>query len=111
MRVYLLEYDKSIIMGRKGCEAMSRKKDNREELLLRLMHLQGHNTTEEAVQAMNVSQATVRRMFLELKSAGRSSAITAARSCPRRMTATASNSAKRCLSRKSGTSASWPPRW
>ena len=50
---------------------MSRKKENREDLLMRLMHLQGHITTEEAVQAMGVSQATVRRMFLELEKDGK----------------------------------------
>lgn len=44
---------------------------SREELLLRLLNLEGHITTDEAVQLMGVSQATVRRMFLELEKSGR----------------------------------------
>ncbi len=50
---------------------MNRKKVNREELLLRLLTLEGHITTDEAVQLMGVSQATVRRLFLELEKSGK----------------------------------------
>ncbi len=51
--------------------SVSKKKVGREELLMSLLNLEGHITTEEAVRVMGVSQATVRRMFLELESSGK----------------------------------------
>lgn len=62
---------RTIISARRGVRTVSRKKENREELILRVMGLQGHITTEEAVRLMGVSQATVRRMFLELEKDGK----------------------------------------
>lgn len=50
---------------------VSKKKVSREELLMSLLNLEGHITTDEAVRLMGVSQATVRRMFLELEKGGK----------------------------------------
>ena len=50
---------------------VSKKKAGREELLMSLLNLEGHITTEEAVRLMGVSQATVRRMFLDLENSGK----------------------------------------
>ena len=50
---------------------MSQKKDSREALILNVLRLQGHVTTDEAVRLMGVSQATVRRMFLNLEKGGK----------------------------------------
>lgn len=50
---------------------VSKKKVSREELLMSLLNVEGHITTDEAVQQMGVSQATVRRMFLNLEAEGK----------------------------------------
>ena len=50
---------------------VSKKKVSREELLMSLLNLEGHITTDEAVRLMGVSQATVRRMFLEMEKGGK----------------------------------------
>jgi len=55
----------------KGVRNVSKKKTDREELLLSVLNLEGHLTTDEAVQLIGVSQATVRRMFLELEKSGK----------------------------------------
>ena len=50
---------------------VSKKKVDREDLLLSVLNLEGHITTDEAVRLIGVSQATVRRMFLELEKNGK----------------------------------------
>ena len=55
----------------KDVSNVSKKKESREELLMSLLTLEGHITTDEAVLQLGVSQATVRRMFLELEKAGK----------------------------------------
>jgi len=55
----------------KGVRNVSKKKVDREDLLLSVLNLEGHITTDEAVRLIGVSQATVRRMFLELEKNGK----------------------------------------
>ena len=55
----------------KDVRNVSKKKFSREELLMNLLNLEGHITTDEAVRLTGVSQATVRRMFLDLEKAGK----------------------------------------
>ncbi len=50
---------------------VNKKKVSREELLMSLLNLEGHISTDEAVRLIGVSQATVRRMFLELEKNGK----------------------------------------
>lgn len=65
--------NQSIITGHnaKDVSTVSKKKLSREELLMGLLNLQGHITTDEAVRLTGVSQATVRRMFLDLEKSGK----------------------------------------
>ena len=55
----------------KDVSTVSKKKLSREELLMGLLNLQGHITTDDAVRLTGVSQATVRRMFLDLEKSGK----------------------------------------
>jgi DeoR/GlpR family transcriptional regulator of sugar metabolism len=50
---------------------VSKKKLSREDLLMSLLNLEGHISTDDAVRLTGVSQATVRRMFLELEKNGK----------------------------------------
>lgn len=44
---------------------------SREDLLMSLLNLEGHISTDDAVRLTGVSQATVRRMFLDMEKSGK----------------------------------------